>query len=49
MSILNNSRFVWSRVSQLDVRHHVGEETATLIYRAVLIVLIAMALAFATR
>ncbi|WP_082902815.1 ABC transporter permease [Paraburkholderia ginsengiterrae] len=48
MSILNNSRFVWSRVSQLDVRHHVSDETATLIYRAALIVLISLALAFAT-
>jgi ribose transport system permease protein len=48
MSILNNARFTWSRVSQLDVRHHVREETATLIYRALLIVLIGMALTFAT-
>lgn len=48
MSIPNNSRFVWSHVSRLDVRHHVREETATLIYRAILIVLIAMALAFAS-
>jgi ribose transport system permease protein len=48
MSILNTARFTWSRVSQLDVRNHVREETATLIYRALLILLMGIALAFAT-
>ena len=48
MSMINNSRFALSRVSRLDVRHHVREETATLIYRAVLIFLIAIVLALAS-
>jgi ribose transport system permease protein len=46
--MINNSRFALSRVSRLDVRHHVREETATLIYRAVLIFLIAIVLALAS-
>src|SRR5579864_4585220 len=48
MSILNNSRFVWSRVSQLDVRHHIRDESAALVYRMFLVAAIALALTIAT-